>query len=182
MIEEAIAFATRAHEGQFRKGTKRPFIVHPLEVGRIVATMTDDEEIISAAILHDTIEDCEGVTQEEICREFSERVAHLVVQESEDKSKTWMERKSATIEHLKKAPKEVQMIALADKLSNMRDIDRDYPVCGEELWNRFRMKDKNTIGWYYKGIFTSLKEAMRGVPAFEEYTKLVEKHFGPLKS
>ena len=177
VIERAIAFATQAHEGQFRKGTKRPYIVHPLEVGQIVATMTDDEEIISAAILHDTIEDCEGVTRETICQEFTERVAHLVVQESEDKSKTWMERKGATIEHLKKAPKEVQMIGLADKLSNMRDIDRDYPVCGEELWNRFRMKDKKMIGWYYKGILTSLKDSLEGVPAFGEYCELVGKHF-----
>ncbi len=178
MVKKAIAFATQAHEGQFRKGTTRPFIVHPLEVGRIVATMTDDEEIISAAILHDTIEDCEDVTQEEICKEFSERVADLVAQESEDKSKTWMERKSATIAHLKNAAKEIQMIGLADKLSNMRDIDRDYPECGEELWNRFRMKDKNTIGWYYKGVFSALQEAMKDIPAFEEYSKLVEKHFG----
>ncbi len=177
MIEKAIDFATRAHEGQFRKGTTRPYIVHPLEVGKIVATMTDDEEIISAAILHDTIEDCEGVTKEEICHEFTERVAHLVLQESEDKSKTWMERKGATIEHLKKAPKEVQMIGLADKLSNMRDIDRDYPVCGEELWNRFRMKDKQMIGWYYKGILTSLRDSLKEVPAFQEYCDLVEKHF-----
>ena len=69
------------------------------------------------------------------------------------------------------------MIGLADKLSNMRDIDRDYPECGEELWNRFRMKDKNTIGWYYKGIMASLKGTMDGVPAYEEYSKLVKKHF-----
>lgn len=177
MIQRAIAFATRAHEGQFRKGTTRPFIVHPLEVGKIVATMTDDEEIISAAILHDTIEDCEGVTQEKICKEFSERVANLVAQESEDKSKTWMERKSATIERIKHVSKDVQIIGLADKLSNMRDIDRDYPECGEELWNRFRMKDKNTIGWYYKGIMASLKGTMDGQPAFEEYCELVKKHF-----
>ena len=177
VIQRAIAFATRAHEGQFRKGTTRPFIVHPLEVGKIVGTMTDDEEIISAAILHDTIEDCEGVTREIIQKEFSERVASLVAQESEDKSKTWMERKSATIERLKHVSREVQMIGLADKLSNMRDIDRDYPECGEELWNRFRMKDKNTIGWYYKGILASLEEAMNGVPAYEEYSKLVKKHF-----
>ena len=177
MIERAIEFATRAHEGQFRKGTTRPYIVHPLEVGEIVASMTDDEEIISAAILHDTVEDCEGVTKEELSKEFTERVAYLVLQESEDKSKTWMERKSATIEHLKVAPREVQIIGLADKLSNMRDIDRDYPVCGEELWNRFRMKNKNTIGWYYKGILASLKDSMEGLPAFGEYCKLVEKHF-----
>ena len=55
MINKAIEFATRAHAGQFRKGTRRPYIVHPIEVGDIVSTMTQDEEIISAAVLHDTI-------------------------------------------------------------------------------------------------------------------------------
>ncbi len=176
MIEKAIEFATKAHEGQFRKGTTRPYIVHPLEVGEIVATMTDDAEIISAAILHDTVEDCD-VTAEELCALFSERVAHLVMQESEDKSKTWMERKGTTIEHLKIAPKEVQMIGLADKLSNMRDIDRDYPECGDKLWNRFRMRDKYWIGWYYKGVMESLQTSLSGVQAFEEYRRLVRKHF-----
>ncbi len=177
MVERAIAFATKAHEGQFRKGTTRPYIVHPLEVGEVVATMTDDAEIISAAILHDTVEDCD-VTEQQLCEEFSERVAHLVMQESEDKSKTWMERKSATIEHLKHAPKEVQMIGLADKLSNMRDIDRDYPECGDKLWQRFRMKDKYWIGWYYKGILESLADALEDMAAYEEYRRLVKKHFG----
>lgn len=152
MIDRAIEFATKAHEGQFRKGTKRPYIVHPIEVGDIVSTMTKDEEVISAAILHDTIEDCEGVTKELLEASFSERVASLVAQESEDKSRSWIERKGSTIKRIRCAPYEVQMIGLADKLSNMRDIDRDYPVVGEELWNRFRMKDKKMIGWYYKGI------------------------------
>lgn len=177
MVERAKAFATLAHEGQFRKGTTRPYIVHPLEVSEIVTTMTDDEEVISAALLHDTIEDCKNVTEAIIRAQFGERVAYLVVQESEDKSKTWMERKSHTIDFLKKAPRDVQMIALADKLSNMRDIDREYPIVGEELWNRFRMNDRVTIGWYYKGIMASLEESMEGVPAFEEYCRLVRKHF-----
>ena len=93
MIQKAIAFATKAHDGQLRKGTMRPYILHPLEVGVIVARMTEDEEVISAAILHDTIEDCEGVTAKMIEQMFSNRVAELVQKESEDKSKTWMERK-----------------------------------------------------------------------------------------
>ncbi len=162
MIQRAIAFATKAHDGQLRKGTMRPYILHPLEVGVIVARMTEDEEIISAAILHDTIEDCEGVTAQMIEQMFSKRVAELVQKESEDKSKTWMERKGATIQHLKVAEREVQMIGLADKLSNMRDIDRDYPECGEELWQRFRMKDKETIGWYYKGVEEALRKFFLG--------------------
>ncbi len=177
VIERAIAFATQAHDGQFRKGTTRPFILHPLEVGKIVATLTDDSEIISAAILHDTIEDCEDVTEDTIYNEFGSRVASLVAQESEDKSKTWMERKTHTIEQISIAPMEVRMICLADKLSNMRDIDRDYPECGEELWNRFRMKDKNVIGWYYKSIRDALRESMGDAVPYEEYCALVEKNF-----
>ena len=164
MVQKAIDFATKVHEGQYRKGTDRPYIVHPMEVGKIVSTMTQDEEIISAA----------NVLKEM----FSARVAGIVSQESEDKSKTWMERKSATIERLKTAPIEVQMIGLADKLSNMRDIDRDYPVCGEELWNRFRMKDKATIGWYYKGVREALREAFAETEAFAEYCSLIDKNFG----
>ena len=177
MVNRAIAFATKAHEGQLRKGTQRPYIVHPIEVGDIVSTMTRDEEIISAAILHDTIEDCEGITKEILAEQFSERVANIVAQESEDKSKTWIERKTATIQHLGEAPMEVKIVGLADKLSNMRDINRDYPVCGEDLWKRFRMQSKSMIGWYYKGIRDVLEDTFGGWPAYEEYCYLVEKNF-----
>lgn len=178
MINEAIEFATKAHEGQFRKGTKRPYIVHPVEVADIVASMTQDEEVISAAVLHDTIEDCGGVTAEILKDKFGARVASLVQSESEDKSKTWEARKSATIQRLGKAAKEVQMIALADKLSNMRDIDRDYPKLGEELWFRFRMQSKAAMGWYYKSIRDVLQDKFEHVGAFQEYCALVRKHFG----
>ena len=178
MRERAILFATKAHDGQFRKGTNRPYILHPLEVGEIVASMTQDEEVISAAILHDTIEDCESVTEEILREQFSARVAKLVLQESEDKSKTWIERKSHTIQFIRMAPLEVQMIGLADKLSNMRDIDRDYPVAGESLWQRFRMKEKRTIGWYYKGVRDALIDVLADAPAYQEYCMLIEKNFG----
>lgn len=178
MFDEAVRFATEAHKGQVRKGTKKPYIVHPIEVAKIVATMTSDEEILSAAVLHDTIEDCAGVTKEILCERFGERVAELVAGESEDKSRTWEERKGTTIQRLKTESRELQMIALADKLSNMRDIDRDYPVMGESLWMQFRMHSKHAIGWYYKGVMESLQEKFQGVPAFEEYCRLVRKHFG----
>lgn len=177
MVNKAIEFATKAHEGQFRKGTKRPYIVHPIEVGDIVSSMTQDVEIISAAVLHDTIEDCKGISKEVLEKEFSARVANIVAQESEDKSRSWLERKKATIEHLQNAPFEVRLVCLADKLSNMRDINRDYPVYGEGLWDRFRMKDKEMIGWYYKSIRDSLKENFNGQKAYEEYCELVAKNF-----
>ncbi|MCP1109777.1 (p)ppGpp synthase/HD superfamily hydrolase [Lachnospiraceae bacterium PF1-21] len=178
MVDKAIEFATKAHAGQLRKGTSRPYIVHPVEVGDIVATMTDDEEVIAAAILHDTIEDCEAVTEDILEEQFGSRVASIVAQESEDKSKSWLERKTATIEHMRHAPIEVKMIGLADKLSNMRDINRDYPVIKEELWTRFRMKDKQTIGWYYKGVRDALADTFEHEKAYQEYCELVEKNFG----
>lgn len=178
MIDEAIEFATKAHAGQFRKGTKRPYIVHPIEVADIVATMTQDEEIICAAVLHDTIEDCQNVTEDILKEKFGERVASMVVLESEDKSKSWEERKGATILRLKSASRPVQMIGLADKLSNMRDIDRDYPVEGENLWKRFRMQSKSAIAWYYRGVQEALEQDFAGVEAYEEYCRLVEKNFG----
>ena len=162
MLNEAVEFATKAHEGQFRKGTKRPYIVHPIEVADIVTTMTRDPEVICAAVLHDTIEDCAGVTKETLEDRFGERVAMLVDCESEDKSKSWEERKSTTIRRLRTAPREVQMIGLADKLSNMRDIHRDYPVFGENLWMRFRMQSKAAMGWYYKSIRDVLKSSFQG--------------------
>lgn len=178
MVEEAIAFATKAHKGQYRKGTKKPYIVHPLEVAKIVSTMTKDEDVICAAVLHDTIEDCKGITEETLRLQFGDRVAQLVAGESEDKTKTWEERKSATIEHLKNASEELQIIGLADKLSNLRDIDKDYPIFGEEFWLRFRMKNKEAMGWYYKGIKDALEQKFKGQVVYEEYCQLVSKHFG----
>lgn len=177
MRKKALEFAQKAHEGQVRKGTEIPYIVHPIEVGDIVATITDDEEIICAGILHDTIEDCKEVTHECLTSLFSSRIADLVLSESEDKSKSWMERKAHTISYLKTCERAVKIIGLADKLSNMRDIDRDYPKEGEAFWNRFRMKDKEKIGWYYKGIRDSIQEEFQGIPAFEEYCALIEKNF-----
>lgn len=177
-VDDAMVFATKAHEGQFRKGTRRPYIVHPIEVADIVSGMTKDEDVICAAVLHDTIEDCRGVTRDVLKLQFGERVADMVCQESEDKSRTWEERKGATITRLKEASLPVQMIGLADKLSNMRDIDRDYPVMGELLWTRFRMQSKSALGWYYKGIRDVLADRFAEVPAFEEYCRLIDKNFG----
>lgn len=178
MLKKALDFASKAHEGQKRKGTTRPYIVHPIEVGEIVQTMTEDEEIICAAILHDTIEDCKDVTWEILSQQFTKRVADMVASESEDKTKSWVERKQSTITHMGECDRAVKMIALADKLSNMRDIDREYPLEGETFWNRFRMKDKQMIGWYYKGIRDVLQEDFKGMEAYEEYCRLIDRNFG----
>lgn len=181
LLNNAIIFATGAHEGQFRKGTQIPYILHPLEAAAIVGTMTTDDEIIAAAVLHDVVEDTD-TTVEQIKERFGERVAALVASESEDKREnlsaesTWKIRKQETIDHLKIASIEVKMITLGDKLSNIRAIHRDYIAIGDELWQRFNQKDKNEHYWYYKSISECLAD-LDGYQAYKEYYELVEKTF-----
>lgn len=176
MVSKAIVFATKAHEGQFRKATKIPYILHPMECAVIISGMTTDEEMIAAALLHDTVEDCD-VTIEDIRREFGSRVAQFVARESEDKSKSWQERKQTTIDQLSSHTKEECMLVLADKLSNIRSITRDYKELGEVLWDRFHEKRKERIGWYYKSIAEKLT-CLSEYEQYAEYCRLVEQIFG----
>lgn len=176
MVNKAIIFATKAHAGQFRKATRTPYILHPLECGVIVSQMTNDEEMIAAAFLHDTVEDC-GVSIETIRQEFGDRVAAFVSAESEDKSKTWMERKQSTIDHLQTASKEECIVVLGDKLSNIRSLQRDYQICGEELWQRFNQKDKAKIGWYYQSVGEEL-QCLSEYKEYQEYMSLIREVFG----
>lgn len=176
MIEEAAAFAEKAHRGSFRKGTTIPYIVHPLETAVIVACFTNDEEVIAAALLHDVVEDTE-VTAQEVEEAFGPRVRSLVSEESEDKSKTWKERKTATLNHLKKASREVKLIALGDKLSNMRTTARDYMVIGDRVWERFNERRKECHAWYYWGVAQVLKEFQDSI-YYQEYLLLCRQVFG----
>lgn len=178
MFEKAVIFATDAHTGQKRKGTHLPFIIHPLEVASIVAAMTKDEDMMCAAVLHDVVEDCEDVSIEEIRKEFGDKIASYVEQESEDKSKTWVERKGRTIEFLKnEASLNSKILAMGDKLANIRAISRDYKSIGEELWQRFNMKDKDMQGWYYKSLIDGFED-LKEFHQYTEYCYLVEQVFG----
>jgi len=157
MIDKAILFATKAHYNVTRKGTKIPYILHPLEAASIVSKITEDKDLIVAAILHDTIEDT-YVSYEDIAREFGKKIADIVNLESEDKTKTWKERKEYTLKTLKNEPIEIKIVAMGDKLSNMRDIAKDYYKVGDKLWERFHVKDKQMHAWYYKGLLDCLSD------------------------
>ena len=182
-IDKAIQYAVSAHAGTNRKGKNRPYILHPIEAMTIVAGMTDDEDIISAAVLHDVVEDT-GKSEEDIRKAFGDRVADLVMAESEDKmpgipsAASWETRKQATIDHLRTIGRDAQMICLGDKLSNIRMMAKDYAVIGDELWERFNQKDKSLHCWYYSSVYLVLKEEFGDVPVIREYAELLEKVFG----
>ena len=147
-----------------------------IETALIASMQTNDEEILAAALLHDTIEDT-GVTYEDLKQEFGTRVAAVVAAESEDKSKTWIERKGHTLEHLKTASQAEKILTMADKLSNIRSMARDYLLVGEELWQRFNMKDKEKQAWYYTSMIDLLKD-LNETPEYQEYVRLCGKVFG----
>lgn len=177
-LTDAVIFAANAHAGQLRKGTDVPYIVHPIEVMGIAATVTTDENVLAAAVLHDTLEDTPA-TKDELCEKFGERVARLVAAESEDKQKdvpahsSWKERKQATINHLSSCTdRDVKIIALADKLSNLRAVNRDLTQTGPGFWNRFNQTDPAEHLWYYSSFLDTLSE-LGDTAAYKEYEKLI---------
>ncbi len=175
MVRRAAEFAAKAHEGAVRKGSTIPYIVHPRETAVIVSGITDDPEVIAAALLHDVMEDAH-VGYEELRTLFGQRIADLVRGESEDKSKTWKERKQATIEHMKTACYKEKLICLGDKVSNLRSMAADQLAQGDSMWLKFREKDKNMHAWYYKGILEQLSEFKEEL-AYREYVALVDRIF-----
>ncbi len=117
------------------------------------------------------------MTEEELEQAFGRRVLELVKAETEDKSLTWEERKAHTIRHLEEAPYEVKLLTLADKLSNIRATARDYLFMGDELWNRFNEKRRESHKWYAKGILDGLQD-LEQYPEYQEYKELYQFVFG----
>ena len=177
VLDRAIIFAVKAHSGTERRGKGYPYIVHPLEAVEIVATMTNDQELLAAAALHDTVEDTD-VTIEQIRTEFGDRIAALVAAESDEmpagvsEEDSWHTRKQAAIDRLAKAGREAKMVALGDKLSNMRAIARDFAIQGDALWNLFHAKDPKDHEWHYRGLADALRE-LEDTFAYKEFENLI---------
>jgi myo-inositol-1(or 4)-monophosphatase len=183
LLDRAIIFAVRAHAGTERRGKGFPYIVHPMEAVEIVATMTNDQELLAAAVLHDTVEDTD-VTIEQIRTEFGERVASFVAAESDephqrpDSVENWRARKQAAINRIACASLDAKIVALGDKLSNMRAIARDYAQQGDALWDLFHSKDPKDHEWHYRGLAESLSE-LRDTFAYQEFEQLINQVFPP---
>ena len=182
LLDRAIVFAVKAHHNTERRGKGFPYIVHPMEAVEIVSTITSDQDLLAAAALHDTIEDTD-VTVEDIRREFGDRIADLVHAESDrftegvSEEDSWHERKQAAIERLAAAPHDAKIVAMGDKLSNMRAIWRDYQSKGDELWKIFHVTDKASHEWHYRGLATSLSE-LSDTFAYKEFVRLIDDVFG----
>lgn len=174
-FDRAAKFAIDAHHGGERKDKGYPYILHPMEAAGIVASISNDQELLAAAILHDTVEDTD-VTIEQIRQEFGDRVATLVYSETSHlpHDAPWRDRKQAQADAIASASRDSKIVALGDKLSNLRAIVTDYHQIGDALWQRFKAPNgKEDILWYYTILASALRD-LAGTPPYEEYLKLLK--------
>lgn len=159
IIQKATNFAIKIHEldvKKKRKGKDIPYITHPLSVGLILARVTQNENIIAAGILHDTIEDCEPyglVTQSTLTGLFNKDIARMVNDVSEqNKSLPWFERKMEALEHIKHMKQDSLLVKSADVLQNLAELIQDIQKEGNEVFNKFNSTKEETILRYQKLI------------------------------
>jgi guanosine-3',5'-bis(diphosphate) 3'-pyrophosphohydrolase len=124
LLLNAVDLAVRAHNNQKRKYTFDPYIVHPIEVARMVASVTSKEEVIAAAILHDTIEDTEVTFEviEKVCGRSVAELVNMVSEISKPHDGNRQIRKEIDKEHYAKASPSAKTIKLADIIDNSRSI------------------------------------------------------------
>lgn len=182
-IERAIVRATVLHESQKRKVSGVPYIVHPYSVAFLLAHYSDDEDVIIAGLLHDTLEDVPSYTDEMLKQEFGERVYSIVKEVTEDftqaekedhsiRGTNWRARKERYLENLKNDSPEALLVATADKVHNMRNALDEYATHGVGVWEKFKRNAENLI-WFYSEASRIISERVDH-PLVDEMKRLVQ--------
>lgn len=131
----AVGFAAIKHRDQRRKDAlASPYINHPIALANVLANEAgvDDERVLIAAILHDTVEDTE-TTEQELIREFGQEIAAIVMEVTDDKALAKAERKRLQVEHAATISRRAKLVKLADKICNLRDIASSPPTDWSEV-------------------------------------------------
>jgi guanosine-3',5'-bis(diphosphate) 3'-pyrophosphohydrolase len=153
-ILDALQFASQKHRDQRRKDQEAsPYINHPIALANVLwrEAKVHEAVVISAALLHDTIEDTE-TTAEELRERFGAKVARVVEEVTDDKNLLKAERKRLQIEHAPHISREAKLVKLADKICNLRDMAASPP----KTWPKSRVREY--FDWAKKVV-----DALRGV-------------------
>lgn len=156
LVERAMRVAARSHRHQTRKASDLPYISHPAGMAILLARAGfDDDCLLAAALLHDTIEDTDYST-EELAEEFPAEVGRYVAalterkHDAQNRPRPWRDRKEEHLEEVKAAPLEARAIVLADKLHNLGTILYDLRA-GEDIWTRFNASPEDVL-WYHRAM------------------------------
>ena len=155
---KAYDIAKQLHAGQFRKITREPYITHPVAVAEMVRDNGGNQSTIAAAYLHDVLEDVpNSYSKDNMLNDFGHEVTDLVDYVTETKLDNnglelpWKQRKVAYISRIKKAPKQAQLISLADKVNNIRSMLDGYQTLGSAVWTNFKAPAVEQF-WYYSTL------------------------------
>ena len=177
LLDYAIYFATKAHNGQKRKSDPEvDMIFHPFTVGMILMKYGVSENAVIAGILHDVIEDTK-YTHEDIEKEFGKDILKIIDEVSENKALPWKERKQDAINRMKVASIHGKNVEAADKISNLETMYNLYLEIGEEIWKSFN-KPKEEQKWYYTEMYNAVIEnATEDNELFKRYKNILERLF-----
>jgi len=152
----ALGFAAQQHDGQYRKGTRTPYLVHPVAVGFLLRSYGYSEDIQIAGLLHDVVEDT-PCTIEGLEDLFGSAVARIVGWCTEpEKNRSWEDRKDTMVSNLAKAPMEARAVATADKAHNLRTTLDVWDSEGELIWDRFSRGQDAQLN-YYRRVLKALE-------------------------
>jgi (p)ppGpp synthase/HD superfamily hydrolase len=163
--QEALEFALRAHEGQFRKGSDIPYITHPVAVSAILAQYGYEEDLVIAGLLHDVLEDT-VVTAIELEKKFGEDITSVVRGVTEEKTdargfpRPWEIRKEEAVWHAGLAEEPVVALKAADALHNVYCLIRDLRVAGNSIWTRFKRGKEQQLA-YYRRLSSVIRERLK---------------------
>ena len=147
-IERALLASLAAHDGQWRKGSAGvPYAVHPLHVALVLARWGLDEDVIVAGLLHDVVEDSPDWTLPRVSGEFGPHVAGIVGELSEDKRRSWEERKRDGVSRVAGMSPEAASVKAADKLHNLATLTLELERCADPdaIWARFNGGREQTL-------------------------------------
>lgn len=173
---DAVEFAARYHRGQFRKGTRIPYLSHLLGVCKILAESDLHEDVLIGGLLHDVVEDTDA-SVDDVLKHFGERVAAIVHGTTEpeklnklpsrEEKATWRHRKRHTIDFVlgnaETINDDVLAVSCADKLDNARALLHDLERQGAALWERFNAP-KEDQKWYYESLAHAFIEQSKTRP------------------
>jgi (p)ppGpp synthase/HD superfamily hydrolase len=164
----ALRFALAAHGAQRRKGKQVPYASHLVSVAGLVLEHGGDADQAIAGLLHDAIEDCDGVSEESLRASFGPEVARMVralsdVLEGDSPSRksAWVARKRRFVVRLRREDARVRLVAACDKLDNMRSLVADLHAEGPATLGRFRGTPAQLV-WYFGAVRRALGS---GLPA-----------------
>lgn len=146
-VERALAVAIEAHAEHRRKGNNDPYVVHPVHMALLLAQLGADEVTVQAALLHDVAEDADDWDLRGLARVFGQDVAGVVGELTEDKGRSWPDRKAAALEHVPHLSDRAAAVKAADVLHNLTSLAAHLESLGDTdaAWKPFSGGRERTL-------------------------------------